>query len=249
MSGSTFRVISSPGPDPRASSPLFVLVHGIGMSHRYVARLHEALSRASAVASVDLPGFAALPKPDADLGVAEMADALAMLVARLADRPVVLIGHSMGAQWAVETARRHPALVAHVVMIGPVADAAHRSVRAQCLALALDSLFESPRANAIVFSDYLRCGAPWYFTQLRHMLSYRIESAVTRLTVPCLVIRGGRDPVAGREWCRRLRDATPRGVLVEVPGRHHLVQESAPDAVADAILAHVTAPLPRLGTA
>ncbi len=248
MDGSTFRVISSPGPDPRVASPLFVLVHGIGMSHRYLARLHEALSSTAPVASVDLPGFAGLPKPEADHGVAEMADALAELLARLADRPVVLVGHSMGAQWAVETARRHPALVAHVVMIGPVADAARRSVRAQSLALALDSLVESPRANAIVFSDYLRCGVPWYLTQLRHMLAYRIEEAVTELTVPCLVIRGGRDPVAGREWCRRLRDATPRGALVEVPGRPHVVQDSAPDAIAEAILAHMTASLSHPGS-
>ena len=79
----------------------YVLVHGIGMSHRYFAPLHAALPRSARVISIDLPGFAGLPQPERDLEVEDMGRLLAELVAVLALGRVVYVGHSMGAQWAV----------------------------------------------------------------------------------------------------------------------------------------------------
>jgi pimeloyl-ACP methyl ester carboxylesterase len=90
-----------------------------------------------------------------------------------------------------------------------------------------------------VLVDYLRCGPRWYSQQLPFMLGYRIEDRVGDLTVPVLVLRGGKDPIAGLEWCRQLRDNARRGALVIIPGSHHVAQMSAPRAVASAILAHV----------
>jgi len=55
--------------------PAYVLLHGIGVSHRYLARLHLELARgtnrrnvqadagAAAVYSFDLPGFGGTPRP------------------------------------------------------------------------------------------------------------------------------------------------------------------------------------------
>ncbi|MDP3950687.1 MAG: alpha/beta hydrolase [Microbacterium sp.] len=237
-----FRVIATERPDPAQDATAFVLVHGIGTSHRYFQRLHDTLALTAPVISVDLPGFGDLPRPDADIDVSQMADGLSELLRECVSGPVVLVGHSMGAQWVVETALRHPELVAHVVVIGPVTDEKHRTVFAQARALALDMLGESPLINAVVLADYLRCGMPWYMTQLRHMLVYPIEDRVRELTKPLLIIRGSSDPVAGRTWCRRLRDLAPgASTLVEVPGGHHVVQFAAPAAVACAIRSH-TAP-------
>jgi pimeloyl-ACP methyl ester carboxylesterase len=222
------------------NQPAVVLVHGIGVSHRYLARLHDVLARDRAVFSIDLPGFGGLPKPGWDVDVATMAQALGQVVESLEVGPVLLVGHSMGTQWVVETALQRPELVTDVVIMGPVTDSDHRSMHAQSLALALDTLGETPHANYIVFTDYLRCGIPWYLTQLRHMLSYPIEDRLPGLSRPLLVMRGSRDPIAGLEWCRRLRDAAPRGRLVQIPGAVHVAQHSAPKAVASAILAHVS---------
>ena len=88
---------------------------------------------------------------------------------------------------------------------------------------------------AIVSADYVRCGMPWYLTQLRHMMTYPIEERIADLSVPVLVVRGGNDPVAGLDWCRRLRDRAHDGSLVIVPGCRHVVQFAAPRAVASAI--------------
>jgi pimeloyl-ACP methyl ester carboxylesterase len=232
-----FRVLTDAhGHD--TGEPAVVLVHGIGVSHRYFLPLHRALAARSRVVSLDLPGFGGMPKPGRDLDVEAMARALGALLDTLALGPVVLVGHSMGAQWAVEAAIQRPDLVERVVAIGPVADRHHRSVLAQTRALAVDSLGEAPWINAIVFTDYARCGIPWYLAQLRHMIAYPLEERVAALTVPLLVVRGDRDPIAGVRWSRELRDRAAVGALVHVPHSHHVAQHAAPRAVADAILAH-----------
>jgi len=234
--GLTFRVLASRG----AGLPAIVLVHGIGVSHRYLARLHDVLAQSRTVYSIDLPGFGGLPKPDRDVDVPTMSRALAEVIESLDAGAVVLAGHSMGSQWVVEVGVQRPDLVTHVVAMGPVTDERHRSVAGQTVALAIDTLGETPTINAIVFSDYLRCGPRWYLTQLRHMLTYPIEDRAASLSAPLLVIRGSRDPIAGLEWCRRLRDRAVTADLVEIPRRHHVAQHSAPRAVAAAILAHVS---------
>ncbi|TDN90717.1 alpha/beta hydrolase [Microbacterium sp. BK668] len=234
-----FGVVESPGPEG-SSRPPVVLVHGIGMSHRYLSKLHALLAAEGRVFSIDLPGFGGLPKPPHDVDVPAMASGLADVVASLDAGPVVLIGQSMGCQWVVELAVQRPDLVAQVVTIGPVVDAGHRSVLAQTAALAVDSLREPPNVNALVLTDYIRCGIPWYLTQLRHMVGYPIEERVAVLPVPLLIVRGGRDPIAGEEWCRELRDRAGSARLVVIPGHPHNVQQSAPRATFSALEALVT---------
>lgn len=237
--GLAFRVWRS--ARPRGSRlPSFVLVHGIGVSHRYLSRLHRTLAAVGEVISIDLLGFGGLPKPDRDVDIPEMASALGEVLAALETGPVALVGHSMGAQWAIETAVQRPDDVRLVVAIGPVADERHRTVWAQARALGVDTLGEPPSVNVLVLTDYVRCGTRWYLTQVRHMLSYPTEDRAAALRMPLLVMRGVADPVSGREWCRRLRDRAPRSRFVEVPRGHHVVQQSAPRAVADAILFHLT---------
>ncbi|MGC5224005.1 alpha/beta fold hydrolase [Micromonospora sp. DT81.3] len=234
-----FRVFASTRPENASAVP-YVIVHGIGVSHRYSSPLHDTLAAEADVYSVDLPGFGGLPKPKRDLTIEEMAGALGEALDAIGVKDAVLIGHSMGTQWVVELALQRPDLASSVVVIGPVTDDRHRSVLAQSAALGIDTLGEPPIANAIIFTDYLRSGPVWYSTQLRHMLAYRLEDKVGDLAVPLLVMRGGKDPIAGTEWCRRVRDSAPRGSLVLVPGHHHVVQYTAPRAVASAITALVT---------
>jgi pimeloyl-ACP methyl ester carboxylesterase len=238
IAGMAFRSITT-GTD--SAGPTFVLVHGIGVSHRYLARLHDRLSACGTVHSIDLPGFGGLPKPKKAPSIAEMAGALADLLTELGVADAVLVGHSMGCQWVVELAAQRPDLARLVVIMGPVADSEHRTALAQSVALALDTLGEPPAANIAVLVDYVRCGPVWYSQQLPFMLGYRIEDRVEDLTMPVLVLRGGKDPIAGLEWCRRLRENARAGALVIIPGSHHVAQMSAPGAVASAILAHLPA--------
>jgi pimeloyl-ACP methyl ester carboxylesterase len=222
--------------------PSFVLIHGIGTSHRYLARLHTELSSDADVHSIDMPGFGGVEKPRSNPGIQAMAGALSAVLDDLGVRRAVVAGHSMGVQWAVELAAVRPDLVAAVVLIGPVTDSAHRSLLAQAVALGRDTLGETPVVNATVFTDYLRCGPRWFLKQSRYMIDYPIENRVRRLRMPVLVIRGGNDPIAGTDWCRRLTGAAESGRFVVVPGHRHVVQHTAPRAVASAIRAFMRRP-------
>lgn len=231
----TFRVTTSESPAHTrhpAATHTVVLVHGIGISSRAFAPLHDVLARYATVHSIDLPGFGRAPKPRRSLSVAEMARLLAVVVESLGREPVIAVGNSMGTQWVVELARQRPDLVTHAVAIGPVVDEAKRSALAQAIALLVDSTRESRSANAMVLREYLRCGPRWYLRQLPHMLRYRIEDRVAELHCPLLIIRGERDPIASAEWCARVRDAGVRAQLAQIPGQPHLAQYTAPRAVA-----------------
>ncbi|MCU1530673.1 MAG: alpha/beta hydrolase [Arthrobacter sp.] len=229
-------VYSLSGPVTASAGPVFVLLHGIGLSHRYYRRLQTLLAGRGDTHSIDLPGFGAAAKPDRQMSVTEYAAVIASTLETLGTGPVVIVGHSMGAQFAAELAVLRPDLVSHVVLIGPVVDSARRSVLRQTLALGLDSIMESPSGNAMVFTDYVRSGLRWYLTELPVMMSYDLEARLSKVIHPVLVVRGSRDPVATRSWCLRLTAVAPNGRFVEVPGKPHIVQHGAAARTAAGIL-------------
>jgi len=232
LDGLTFRVHTS---EHAGSEHTFLLVHGIGISHRLFARLHAVLAGRYTVHTVDLPGFGGLPEPGWSPDVPAMTERLGRLMDQLGVARLVAVGDSMGTQWAVELGVQRPDFVTHVVAIGPVVDDERRTALAQAIALGADTLREPPSANALVLTEYLRAGPRWYLRQLPHMLAYRIEDRVAELRRPLLILRGRRDPIAGRDWCARLRQRARRARMVEVPGHPHLVQHTAPQAVANAL--------------
>jgi pimeloyl-ACP methyl ester carboxylesterase len=245
--GQATDMVRAGGPST-AGRQVFVLLHGVGVSHRYLAKLHLELAgdgelaggrppRGAAVYSFDLPGFGDTPRPGRQVPVGEYAAFVAAVLADAGVQSCVVVGHSMGAQFAVELALQEPALVSRVVLIGPVVDTARKSAAWHALALTRDALFsESPSTKVVVFTDYFKAGLRWYLTQLPVMMEYPLDTRVCGVAQPMLVLRGGRDPIARRPWCDFLARQAPQGTFVEVPGYGHVVQDSAPAAVAQAIV-------------
>lgn len=231
---------------PGAGRRAYVLLHGIGVSHRYLAKLHQELAgghaagtpaRDTVVYTFDLPGYGTTPRPGHQVSVDEYAVFIAAVLADEGVQSCVVVGHSMGVQFAVELALQQPDLVSRVVLMGPVVDPARKSAAWHVLALTRDALFsEKPSTNIVVFADYFRAGLRWYLTQLPVMLGYPMEQRTREVTQPVLVLRGGRDPIARRPWCENLAHQPQHGTFVEVPGCGHVVQDSAPEAVARVIV-------------
>jgi pimeloyl-ACP methyl ester carboxylesterase len=216
--------------------PAFVLVHGIGMSHRYFDRLQGELLDHGDVAVFDLPGFGGTPRPSRRLGVADYAHLMGQALEQARLSSCVLVGHSMGAQFVTELALQRPDLVSTVVLIGPVTDTAHPSAVRNAVALAVDSLLETPSTNLLVAGAYLRCGIRWYLTELPVMLGYRLDDRLARVVQPVLILRGTIDPISGRAWCGRLGRAARRAMVVEVPGQPHGAHRGAAPRVAREIM-------------
>jgi pimeloyl-ACP methyl ester carboxylesterase len=212
-----------------------VLVHGLGMSHRYFKGLKDELSALGAAHVLDLPGFGGTPKPDRPLSVRDYADVIARALDTAQLSSCTLIGHSMGAQFVTELALRRPDLASEVVLIGPVTDPSHASAVSHALSLTLDTVLERPRTTLLAAGSYARCGLAWYFTELPVMLGYRLDRRLPLVTRPVLIIRGTRDPIARREWCARLAGAARHGRLVEIPGQAHAAHRAGAAAVGAAI--------------
>lgn len=245
LSGKIHWTEGTPAPDPDAGprpEPAYILVHGIGVSHRYLARLHAVLAASAPTYSLDLPGFGGTPKPGRRLSVEEYGEFIAEALKSCGIHSYVLVGHSMGAQFVIEAALHAPERAQQVVLMGPVVDSRHKNIGRQSLALTLDGLIrESPSSNWIVTTDYLRCGPRWYLTELKVMMKYPTEKRLANITVPVLILRGSRDNVAGPDWALRLSRAVAQGRLVEIPGVGHVAQHMRPKAVADAIRSFVSA--------
>ena len=103
------------------SGAIIVLLHGIGRTGNVWKRVTEQLTTAqpnSRIIAYDLLGFGASPKPDhLQYSVDDHAAAvIASLKKARVQKPVILVGHSMGCLVAVRVARLRPELVHHLVL-------------------------------------------------------------------------------------------------------------------------------------
>lgn len=209
---------------------VYVLVHGIGMGRSVFADLARHLGDGEVVA-VDLPGYGEAPEPPRVLTMERTADLVAAYVRERVRTPAVIVGHSMGAQIALEMAVRHPDVVDRIVLVGPTAEPSARSAPRQLWRLLRDLAVESPRVIARGAREYVRAG-PRLRAKFRAMLVHRPEAVFGSAQVPALVLRGEDDVVAPRAWCRRVADALPQGRLAEVAGHGHetMIRDAAPAA-------------------
>jgi pimeloyl-ACP methyl ester carboxylesterase len=227
-------------------APVFVLIHGIGMSHRYFQRLGDRLSAHGRVVLLDLPGAGWTRKPLSAMTNASKAEFVAALLDGMGVSSCVVIGHSMGVQSATELALQRPDLVSRLVLMGAAVDARRRTVPQQALALMANNALEKPLLNAIQFKDVLVCGPRWYLAELAVAMNYPLEARLPLVRQPVLVLRGSRDLVAGSTWSRALTDTAAQGELAEVAGAFHGVHHSAAEVVADRIVAFLAGTADRL---
>jgi pimeloyl-ACP methyl ester carboxylesterase len=244
MSNAAPRTFTVPSSSDRPG-PTFLLLHGIGLSHREYTGLARHLSRRGRVVAFDLPGFGALGRTrnpaSGRLSVEQYAEIVRRAVERMGIGPVVVVGHSMGAQFAVEFAKQSPESVSHVVLVGPVVDARKPTLTAQALALALDAVLEPPATQLMVAVNYVRSSIPWFLTEAVAMRDYKIDHGIVDVPHPVLVVRGQDDPIADARWCMSLSELARDGRVATIPGFRHNVVHSNPAASAAAILAFVDA--------
>lgn len=96
------------------SQPAAVLcLPGWGRTHRDFDVVADGLD----AVALDLPGFGASPEPPGPWGGAEYAEAVAPVLAEMA-QPAVVVGHSFGGRVAVHLAAGHPGRVGALVLTG-----------------------------------------------------------------------------------------------------------------------------------
>ncbi len=221
--------------DEHADRLPLVLVHGLGVSSAYWARLQPLLAARRPVYAPDLPGFGHTTRPRTLLDTVALGSALADWMRAVGLVRVHLLGHSLGGPVAAEFTRQHPAHVARLILVGATIGTRGASAPHQTLALLRDSVRESPSLFRVILRDYLRAG-------IRRVIGTDIAAdhddtiaTVAQLTVPLLVVRGERDGVVPTRDTRQLLEVAPHASFITIGRAAHAVHWSQPDALTAAI--------------
>ena len=218
--------------DQRTAVPELVLLPGLGACG-YLLRAARAAAAWTRVHVLDLPGFGhgATARLPADLGA--VSAATTAWLQSVPRRPVLLLGHSTGAQAALRAALETPASVTGLVLAGVTFPPAARPRWALATRTARTLLHERPGEVPAVLPYYLR-GARGLPVLLGSGLRDRPEDVVGALQPPLLVLRGRHDRLCPAPWARELAAAAPRGLVQELPGAHNFPW-TRPDETSDVL--------------
>ncbi len=213
-----------------------ILVHGLGMSSRYMAPLAEHLAPHLRVYAPDLPGFGSSDKPSQALTVRELAEALAAWMHEVGLDRAAFVGNSLGCEVLVELAVIHPRLVDRLVLQGPTPDPDARGLIRQIAGFVLIAPFERWSLAGVALSDYARSGIRRYIQTLRSMVDNHIGEKALQVTQPTLVVWGTRDYIVPYEFVKSLAAALPRGRLTSISNAAHGINYSHPQELATVLL-------------
>jgi 2-hydroxy-6-oxonona-2,4-dienedioate hydrolase len=218
--------------DPHPGGRPIVLVHGVGLSHRYLVPLATLLADQLPLYLPDLPGFGRSYKPLRILNLNELADWLADWLRAVGLRDAGVMGQSLGCQVAIHLAARHPELVGRLVLQGVTVDPGARSLWQQFIRWRQNQQTEDKSAMPSAFPDYLACGLRRIIRTYKYAVDDRPEQLLPRIQCPTLVVRGEHDVIGSHAWHEQVTELLPRGRLETVSGVGHTINVSAPNDLA-----------------
>jgi pimeloyl-ACP methyl ester carboxylesterase len=241
------------------SGPAVVVVHGLGANLTHFEHVAPPLVRAGyRVCGLDLPGFGLSGKPRRSYTVRWLAGAVTALMDHLDIASASLAGHSLGGLVCADVALHEPDRVDRLVLISsaglfrmplPFQWMARTIMRPELVAAALEryarSLLETrifeernDKVERFIEQSVTRPDPRFVHDLVRVMWSMRKELTryhlfdhAERLTMPTLVIYGGRDkllPTAGvPRWTAQL----PAGELEVIERCGHMPIIEKPEQV------------------
>ena len=223
------------GAPPAPTRPSIVLVHGLGVSSRYMVPTARLLARTHEVHALDLPGFGRSSKPERVLDVSGLADALGAWVEAAGLSGAVVVANSLGCQIVAELAAARPTLFRGLILLAPTVDPQARSTARHAVRWMRTVPWERQSLALLILGDYRRAGISRVRRTARFALEDRIEAKLPRVEAPVLVVRGGRDSVVPQRWAREAADLAPRGRLAGIPGAGHCLNHGAPARVTELV--------------
>jgi pimeloyl-ACP methyl ester carboxylesterase len=253
--------------DPAAERVVFC-VHGWACSAYSFRRLMPLLAELGMRAvAMDLPGHGLSSKPTAR--VPYTLDPLAECVVKSMDElgisRCVLVGHSMGAAICARVAVLAPERVSALALLAPAGFGTEldlrvlRSLTPNFLSSLLPHLVRRWMIELVFAAVYGSLYRPtsrdvdeyWAPTQfpafaramwtLLHCFEWSAGSdwGFGEISVPTVVLDGGRDNMVVRRWVRRYAEVLPNATLKVIENCGHVIPEEAPEAVIGAIRAMI----------
>ncbi|MEU7474636.1 alpha/beta fold hydrolase [Lentzea sp. NPDC042327] len=199
--------------------PDVVLVPGLG-ALGYLADTLAGCGAFTRAHLLDVPGFGHRAARVCPAGIGAVARAVCDWVEEVVAAPVVLAGHSTGAQAALHAAAARPELVRSLVLLGPTFPPEQRGLGGLVSGFLRTLPHEPPSVVRGTVPDYLRAGPVEIARFVRSAQRDRPEEVVARVGCPVLVVRGEHDALSPVHWVERLAAAAPDGRAVVVPGAH-----------------------------
>jgi 2-hydroxy-6-oxonona-2,4-dienedioate hydrolase len=220
---------------PHGNSPPVVLVHGLGVSSRYMVPLAVNLARSFRVYAPDLPGFGRSDRPKRALSVRELAAALRAWLNDAGILRALVVGNSMGCQIMVELAELWPDLMCAAVLLGPTMDGTARHGFSHVWRLFKDQFREPALLIPLQAFDYLTNGPLRTIQTFREALRHDMLGRIHLIRAPTVIMRGEQDEIVSRTWVEKLAARLPSGTLIEVPRAGHALNYNAPASVGDVV--------------
>jgi pimeloyl-ACP methyl ester carboxylesterase len=227
-----------------AGRPPIVLVHGLGVSSRYMVPAAERLAVWHDVFAPDLPGFGQSESPPEFNSIKRQAQVLGDWIDATGLRTPVLVGHSYGSQVVAELAMQRPSGAMALVLSAPTVENTRRTIIGEARRLVSDAPRERIGLLPIVVSDYVRAGPRRILFTLRDAIADRIEDKLPRMSLPTLFVRGARDPIVSARWIAFLAAQTRGASTVTLDRAAHAVNFGAAEGFAAAVINFVASIAP-----
>jgi pimeloyl-ACP methyl ester carboxylesterase len=196
-----------------------VIVPGLG-ALGYLLDTVDACAARGRTFLLDVPGFGRRGPHGCAPEVPAIAETVSAWLTRVADAPVVLVGHSTGAQAALHVAVANPDRVGALVLLGPTFPPEQRVLSGLTRGFVRNFRHESPRLLPATVPCYLRGGPRAIARFVRSAQRDEPERVIGGVRCPVLLARGEHDAFAPQPWLDRLTAAAPDGRSTTVPGAH-----------------------------
>ncbi|WP_018391087.1 alpha/beta fold hydrolase [Ancylobacter sp. FA202] len=244
-------------------APVVVLIHGVGMASEVWGPQIAALAEGHDVIALDMPGHGGSSLPPADARLSDYADHVIALMDGLGLASAALVGHSMGALVALETALAHPARVRAVAALNAVfcrtpeqraivtarAGALDAEGRAASHAAAVARWFGAPvppelEASAAQVTALLAAGDPVGYARTYALFAASDAAHRDRLSslaLPALFMTADGDGNSTPAMSQAMAMLAPQGRAEVLAGARHMMTLTHPDAVNARLLTFIDA--------
>jgi pimeloyl-ACP methyl ester carboxylesterase len=251
----TFDGLSVDYLDEGGGDQAVVFVHGFPFdSSMWEPQIRLSVAAGRRAVAPDLPGFgrSAVPRDRSAYSIDGYADLIAALVADLGLGPVVLVGLSMGGYIALAVARRHPSVLAGLVLADtrPDTDTAEgrqnrtdQQIKVEAagdVAELVDPLLSkilsesSPRHAEVraFLSEMMRATAPAGWIGAQEAMKARRDQTdvLPSIAVPTLVMVGEADALVPLDVAETFAKSIPDADLVVIPEAGHVTNLENPEA-------------------
>ncbi len=251
-------------PEVGTSRVPIVLSHALGLDlHLWDDLARQLALRGHPVLRYDHRGHGGSAVPQGPYAMTELVDDAARLVREWGRGPVVWVGLSMGGMVGQGLAVRHPELLRGVVLANttaryPEAAASAWAARIAAvqqggMAAVVDAVVERylhadwrashPEAAAALRAVLLRADPAGYVASCRAVAGVDWLDRLSTVTLPTLVIAGGRDAGATPAMAREIADRIAGAEIEIIADASHLSVTEAPDlfyAAVEAFLGRAT---------